>query len=71
MDFSGVNDIDGCAVQSFGALIDAYQDAGITFALAAVKGPVRDVLERSAWPALLGKRMEYASVQQALDAILE
>ena len=71
MDFSGVNDIDGCAVQSFGELMRAYHDTGIAFALAAVKGPVRDVLERSEWPVLLGKHMEYASVQQALDGIQE
>ncbi len=71
MDFSGVNDIDGCAVQSLEQLMRAYHDAGIEFALAAVKGPVRDVLRRSEWPTLLGKQMEYTSLQQALDGIMK
>lgn len=70
MDFSGVNDIDGCAVQSLEQLMRAYRETGIRFALAAVKGPVRDVLKRSSWPDLLGAHMEYASVQQALNHIL-
>jgi SulP family sulfate permease len=69
MDFSGVNDIDGCAVEAFERFMEVYHEAGIEFALAGMKGPVRDVVGRADWPELIGKRIRYVSVQQALDDI--
>lgn len=69
MDFSGVNDIDGSAVESLERLMRTYRETGIHFALADIKGPVRDVLARSTWPVTLGKWMQYASVRQALTGI--
>jgi sulfate permease, SulP family len=71
MDFSGVNDIDGCAVETFERLMDIYGEREIGFAFAGMKGPVRDVVGRAGWPKLLGRRMRYASVQQALDDLGE
>ncbi len=67
MDFSGVNDIDGCAVETLGRLFDTYHESGIDFALAGVKGPVRDVAGRGGWHTLLGQRMCYATIQQAIN----
>lgn len=69
MDFSGVNDIDGCAVQMLEQLMRSYRETGICFAVASVKGPVRDVLNRSEWPALLEEHLGYPSVRQALNTI--
>lgn len=69
MDFSGVNDIDGCAVETLERLMENYREANIAFAIAGMKGPVRDVVARAGWPDLLGKRMRYSSVRQALDDI--
>jgi SulP family sulfate permease len=67
MDFSGVNDIDGCAVETLERLMETYREANVDFALAGMKGPVRDVVGRAGWPKLLGRRMQYASVGQALE----
>ncbi len=67
MDFSGVNDIDGCAVETLEQLFEAYHESGIDFALAGIKGPVRDVVERAGWRTLLGQRMSYATIEQALN----
>ena len=69
MDFSGVNDIDGCAVQTLEQLMRSYRESGVRFALSGVKGPVRDVLNRSEWPALLEEHLGHPSLQQALNAI--
>lgn len=69
MDFSGVNDIDGCAVETLERLMETYREAGIEFALTCMKGPVRDVVGRAGWPEFLGKRMRYVSIRQALDDI--
>ncbi|NLE38547.1 MAG: STAS domain-containing protein, partial [Pirellulaceae bacterium] len=67
LDCSGVNDIDGCAVETIERLMEAYGETGIAFALAGIKGPARDVLVRAGWMDRLGKRMRYASVRQAVD----
>ncbi|MBN1852037.1 MAG: sulfate permease [Pirellulales bacterium] len=69
MDFSGVNDIDACAVETLERLMEVYGEADIGFAFSGMKGPVRDVVTRAGWPELLGSRMWYTSVRQALDDI--
>ncbi|MDD4269893.1 MAG: sulfate permease [Pirellulaceae bacterium] len=71
MDFSGVNDIDGCAVEALERFMEVHHEAGIEFALAGMKGPVRDVVGRAGWPDLLGKRMQYVSTQQAVEDLLK
>lgn len=71
MDFSGVNDIDGCAVKALERFMEVHHEAGIEFALAGMKGPVRDVVGRAGWPDLLGKRMQYVSTQQAVEDLLK
>jgi len=69
MDCSGVNDMDGCAVETLERLIDSYGETGIDFAFAGMKGPVRDVAERAGWHKRLGRRMRYATIRHALDDI--
>lgn len=69
MDFSGVNDIDGCAVQTLEQLMRSYRESGVRFALSGVKGPVRDVLNRSTWPTLLEEHLGHPSLRQALNVI--
>jgi len=44
---SAVNEIDASALESLEALIERLSDAGITFHLSEVKGPVMDRLQRS------------------------
>ena len=50
LDMSGVNDIDSSAVETLTELIDELADRGVVVHLSAGKGPVRDVLTRTAVP---------------------
>src|SRR5690606_16401514 len=47
LDASGINQLDGSAELALHELHARYSARGIHFVLASVKGPVRDVLERS------------------------
>lgn len=47
LDGSGINDIDGSAEAALADLVDEYESRGILIHLASMKGPVRDVLQRS------------------------
>lgn len=51
LDLSGVNDIDSSAVTTLRELIDELAEQDVTVHLAAAKGPVRDVLQRTSLPA--------------------
>jgi len=44
---SAINEIDASALESLETLIDRFNDAGITFHMSEVKGPVMDRLQRS------------------------
>lgn len=50
---SAVNEIDSSALESLEAINHRLQEAGVTFHLSEVKGPVMDRLERSRLPASL------------------
>ncbi|MEM7606132.1 MAG: sulfate permease [Myxococcota bacterium] len=47
LDASGINQIDAAGERALRELYERYEAKGICFVLAAVKGPVRDVLRRS------------------------
>jgi len=47
LDLSGVNDLDTSGEQALREILQELDDAGVEVHLATVKGPVRDVLERS------------------------
>jgi SulP family sulfate permease len=69
LDMSGVNDVDASATETLAELMKDYVAHGVRFALAATKGPVRDLLQRVEWPEDVGEPRNYASIQQALDAV--
>ncbi|HUT92441.1 MAG TPA: sulfate permease [Thermoguttaceae bacterium] len=70
LDMSAANDIDATAVSTLEELIDDYQPRGIGFAFAGMKARVRDLVARAGWKAKYGKRVEYASLKQALEDVL-
>ncbi|MGP4070129.1 SulP family inorganic anion transporter [Halobacillus sp. B29] len=66
LDFSGVNRMDGVAVDELEKLIDEYDEAGVHIHLAQVKGPVRDLLERAGWQEKYGERITHPQVKEAV-----
>ncbi len=54
IDASGINQIDASAETALHEILDDYRSKQIQFMLASVKGPVRDVLKRSGFAAILG-----------------
>lgn len=67
LDFSGVNDIDGVAVETLEGLIQTYRRLGIRFMFPGMKGPVRDVVGRAGWDTTFAEEMKPLSVRHALE----
>jgi sulfate permease, SulP family len=68
VDASGVNDIDASAVEALSELIEELAGKGIDVYLAALKGPVRDVLDRAGITAALAGRC-HRDVDEAVGAL--
>jgi len=68
LDLSGVNDIDGVAIDDLSHWIDHLQDEGINIYLAQVKGPVRDLLKKAGWNDKFGGNIEHATIESALES---
>ena len=66
LDFSGVNDVDGVAIDVLQDRMDAFDAQGIAVHLAGVKGPVRDLLQRAGWYERYGDRIGHPSLRHAL-----
>jgi sulfate permease, SulP family len=69
LDFSGVNDIDAVALGTFGELLASFSERGIDVHVAAMKGPVRDLVQRAGWPRRFGDRIDHLSVAHAVEAL--
>jgi SulP family sulfate permease len=69
LDFSGVNDVDGVAIDTLQDRMDAFAEQGIEVHVAGAKGPVRDLLARAGWRERYGERIRHASVAHALEAL--
>jgi SulP family sulfate permease len=69
LDFSGVNDVDGVAIDVLDDRMRAFEAQGIQVCLAGVKGPVRDLLARAGWEERYGDRIAHLSVAHALEAL--
>ncbi len=69
IDLSGVNDIDAVAIDTLEELMEDYQEKGIDFLFAGMKGPVRDLVARAGWNEKYGKRIQYFSIKHALQVI--
>jgi sulfate permease, SulP family len=67
LDFSGVNDIDGVAIETLGGLILTYRGLGIRFMFPGMKGPVRDTVARAGWDETFAEEMKPLSVRHALE----
>lgn len=68
-DLSGVNDMDAVALTALEELQEDFSGAGVRFAFANMKGPVRDLAERAGWPERFGEQWSHASISHALRAM--
>lgn len=68
-DLSGVNDMDAVALAKLEGLCDGFLERGLSFALAEMKGPLRDLAERAGWPARYGRRISYVTLRQAVGEL--
>jgi SulP family sulfate permease len=66
LDFSGVNDIDGVALETLEKLMRTWQDVGHNVHIAAMKGPVRDLATKAGWFDAFPGQLEHLSVKHAL-----
>ncbi len=69
MDLSGVNDMDAVAIDNLEEIMETYQERGIRFLFAEMKGPVRDLVERAGWQEKYGAQIKYPSIRHALRGI--
>lgn len=70
-DFSGVNDVDAVALDTLRELMATLEEIGIEVHLAGMKGPVRDLVARAAWPERFRARAAHLSLEHALRAFGE
>ncbi len=66
---SGINFIDGSALESLERLIDQLHSMGVQLYLAEVKGPVMDGLERIGFVEHLGRDRVFLSTDRAMQAL--
>jgi SulP family sulfate permease len=69
LDFSGVNDIDGVAIETLEKLMHAWQDVGREVYIAAMKGPVRDLASKAGWFDAFPGKLEHLSVKHVLTEL--
>ena len=68
IDGESINSVDSSAVYSLKEVIEKYKKANIKVIFTGMKGPVRDVLERSEIITDIGYNSCFMSVQEAVDA---
>jgi SulP family sulfate permease len=69
LDLSGVNDMDGVAIDALEGIMEMYRYRGIQFLFAAMKGPVRDLVAKAGWEEKYEKQIRPNTLQAALKEI--
>ncbi len=67
LDADAINGMDSTGVHALHELMDYCKDRSIKMNLAAVKGPIRDVLQRAKFTKLLGEKNCFLRIQHAVD----
>jgi SulP family sulfate permease len=71
LDASAVNDLDSSADTALHQLSDEFRKKGITFYIAGVKAPVREVMKRSGLYAILGSDHFFFTIDAAVKRFQE
>jgi len=71
VDASGIGQLDSSAEAALSRLVDGYDRRNVRFAIASVRGPVRDVMKRSGLWKRLGRERLFLDVHSAVQAMTE
>ena len=69
LDFSGVNTIDAVAIHALEEILKSCGKGEIRFKIAAIKGPVMDLMKKAQWDEKFGDHIKYLSIEQAMADI--
>lgn len=69
LDFSAVNDMDAVAIETLAEQIQNFKTQNIKVIIAAMKGPVRDLVKKADWHIKFGNNISYVSIQQAVKEL--
>lgn len=69
LDFSGVNTIDAVAIHALEEILKSCGKGEIRFKIAAIKGPVMDLMKKAQWDEKFGDQIKYLSIEQAMADI--
>jgi len=67
IDAIGINEVDYSALHALKELSDDYEKRGIELMFTGVKGPVRDIFERSGLEDIVGKEHFYLNINEAVE----
>lgn len=70
IDANGINDVDSSAIHALKELIKEYEEQGVDWYFAAVKGPVRDMFEKTGIYEHLGDSHFFDTVNEANKRLL-
>lgn len=67
IDAIGINEADSSALHALKEIADEYEERGIKLIFAGVKGPVRDIFERSGLEDVVGREQFYLNINEAVE----
>lgn len=68
LDARGINNMDSSGTHALHDIVSDYQQREIRFMMTNVKGPVRDLLKRTALTELIGEENFHLSIEDAVEA---
>ena len=71
IDAIGINEVDVSALHELRELVEDYKKRDIKLIFAGVKGPVRDIFERSGLEEVVGEEQFYLNINQAVNSLEE
>jgi len=69
IDAVGINEVDATALHAIEELIEDYKKRDIKLIIAGVKGPVRDIFERSGLDDVIGEEQFYLNITEAVKSL--
>jgi SulP family sulfate permease len=67
---SGINDLDASGAEALKNLVDRFRMNGLTLAFSGIKKQVRDVMNRTGLPQIIGEENIFATDREALERLL-
>lgn len=71
IDAIGINEVDASAVQGIKDLVSSYKERDINVIFTGVKGPVRDMFQRSGLDDTIGPERFYVDINEAVQSLTD